>query len=260
MLSLESIRQSYPENLHAFGSFLLREYLQHVILEIVYEGPHASQLIFLGGTNLRIIHGNQRFSEDLDFDHFDLSPTAFEEVAANITQQLQARGFQAEIKLVMRGAWHCHIKFPAMLYQQGLSGHIEEKILIQLDTEAHGYSYSPDQPLINRLGTFFQPLVTPMPILLSQKCYAILNRKRNKGRDFYDVVFLLSKNVIPDYSYLEMKVNHNSPESLREALLNHCSTLDMHQMAEDVQPFLFHPAEVKKVKLFTEVIKGADLG
>jgi hypothetical protein len=36
-------------------------------------------------------------------------------------------------------------------------------------------------------------------ILLAQKFYAIIKRKRSKGRDFFDVVFLLSKGVRPDY-------------------------------------------------------------
>ena len=67
MLELNEIKRFYPESLHSFDSFLLKEYLQYKILEIIFSGQFANKLCFIGGTNLRIIHENQRFSEDLDF-------------------------------------------------------------------------------------------------------------------------------------------------------------------------------------------------
>ena len=70
MLSYNSIQSAYPISLHSKGRFIIREYLQYKLLEIIYTSIFATKLIFLGGTNLRIVHGNQRFSEDLDFDIF----------------------------------------------------------------------------------------------------------------------------------------------------------------------------------------------
>lgn len=71
MLNLEEILQAYPESLRTFKRFLLREYLQYKILEIVFgASKYANQLCFLGGTCLRIVHNTSRFSEDLDFDNF----------------------------------------------------------------------------------------------------------------------------------------------------------------------------------------------
>ena len=69
MLNIREIEKYYPAHLHSFKRFMLREYLQYKILEIIFDGPYADRLIFLGGTCLRIVHGNQRFSEDLDFDN-----------------------------------------------------------------------------------------------------------------------------------------------------------------------------------------------
>lgn len=54
MLDIHQIEQYYPENLRGFRRFILREYLQYKILEIVFNGPHANKLVFLGGTCLRI--------------------------------------------------------------------------------------------------------------------------------------------------------------------------------------------------------------
>ena len=50
MLSLQEIQTAYPEALKNKGRFILREYLQYKILEIIYNSEFASQLIFLGGT------------------------------------------------------------------------------------------------------------------------------------------------------------------------------------------------------------------
>jgi predicted nucleotidyltransferase component of viral defense system len=73
MLSLDQIKEYYPENLKGFERFMLREYLQYKILEVLFDSKYANKFVFIGGTALRIVHNNERFSEDLDFDNFDVS-------------------------------------------------------------------------------------------------------------------------------------------------------------------------------------------
>ena len=62
MLPLSEIEKNYPDNLKAYKPFILREYLQHKILQIIFDSDYAAHLSFLGGTCLRIVHGNTRFS------------------------------------------------------------------------------------------------------------------------------------------------------------------------------------------------------
>jgi len=254
MLPLNEITSFYPQELQRYPRFLLREYLQCKILEIIYESDFAQDLTFLGGTCLRIIHGNRRFSEDLDFDNKGLEETGFEAVASQIQIQLERVGYSVELKTVMRGAWHCHIRFPGLLFEEGLSGYQEEKILIQLDTEPQHYEYQSERFILNRFEVFTTLLTTPLPLLLSQKLYAIINRFRNKGRDFYDTVFLLSKDIRPDYGYLDVKLGITSPEQLKDRLLEKCQSLNMDEMAKDVEPFLFDSGDRKKVTHFVEVV------
>ncbi len=45
----------------------LRQFLQIVLLKILHESANGASLAFTGGTALRLLHGLQRFSEDLDF-------------------------------------------------------------------------------------------------------------------------------------------------------------------------------------------------
>lgn len=259
MLSLKQIKNYYPEQLHGFNRFILREYLQYKILEIVFESEYANKLSFLGGTCLRIVHESSRFSEELDFDNFNLSTADFGMVTSIVKRELERLGYSIEMRNVEKGAFHCYIRFPEILYNEGLSGHKEEKILIQLDTESHHFEYKPDQTLLNRFDVFTQINSTPKSLLLAQKFYAVINRKRNKGWDFFDIVFLLGQGVIPNYNYLKFKIEVNEAEELRKVIIEKCSTINMQEMASDVKPFLFNPKDEKKIKLFPEYMKQAKL-
>jgi predicted nucleotidyltransferase component of viral defense system len=258
MMSLAEIRQFYPENLHSKSAFLLREYLQCKILELLFESPYAAKFAFLGGTCLRIVHGSQRFSEDLDFDNFALSETDFGAVSELILKGLERQGFRVEMRNVLRGAYHCYIRFPGLLFETGLSEHREARVLINLDTEPQGFVFEPNLFYLNRFDVFTGIRTTPLDILLSQKFYAITNRRQPKGRDFFDAVFLLAR-TSPNYAFLQARLQISTPTALKEHLLSICEKLDFQMLAADVQPFLFDPLEVRRVLAFPQIIRDASL-
>lgn len=259
MLSLEEIKPYYPESLQIYERFIIREYLQYKILEIIFETPYENKLSFLGGTCLRIVHGNSRFSEDLDFDNFNLSMDDFEGITKIVKTELGRLGYEVEMRNVKKGAYHCYIRFPELLYKEGLTNHKEEKILIQLDTESHEFDYKPDQPILSKFDVFTQINATPKDLLLAQKFYAVVNRTRNKGRDFFDIIFLLGQGHVPNYEYLHAKTGVQTPDELRQRIIDKCSELDMKAMAIDVKPFLFNPKDEKKVLLFSKYMEQAKL-
>jgi len=259
MLSLQNIKSYYPNQLWGFERFILREYLQYKILEIIYDSQFASSLIFMGGTALRIIYNNNRFSEDLDFDNKNIKETDFDLITDFIQKKLVLQGFDVQMRNIYKGAYHCHIKFPGLLKKIGLSGYNSEKVLIRLDTEPQYFAYKPDWKLINKFDVFTEIATTPQDILLSQKIYAVINRPRNKGRDFYDIVFLLGQNIKPNYSYLEQKINVSNPTELKKRINKKLSSLTMMEMAQDVNPFLFYSKDEKKVLLFERYINSVDL-
>ena len=94
MLSLKNIEQYYPENERPFKRNILREYLQYKILEIIFNSPYANEVVFLGGTALRIVYNNSRFSEDLDFDNFKLNEEQFADLANEIKKGLETPGLR----------------------------------------------------------------------------------------------------------------------------------------------------------------------
>ena len=254
MLNLSQIQQAYPQYLHVNSSFLLREYLQYKILALLFSSQYASKFVFLGGTCLRIVHENNRFSEDLDFDNFNLSPEDFEKVAAVIQIGLESEGLEIEMQQVYRGAFHCYIKFPNLLYQTGLSGHQNAKILIQLDTEPQNFDYTPQNYLLNKFDVFSNIRTTPLDLLLAQKITAFVKRKQPKGRDIFDITFLCPKTK-PNYDYLFERLSVNNPNELKELLFNRLNSLNLNQLATDVSPFLFNPNDIQRIHLFPQFVE-----
>ena len=257
MLSLKQIEQYYPESLRAFKKNLLREYLQYKILEIIFNSKLSNKLSFLGGTALRILHGNQRFSEDLDFDNFVLKQNEFSSLMKEIKIKLQKEGYLPEIRNTFKDAYRCYIKIPQILFDNQISDLPEEKIMIQVDTAPHNFDYESDKMILNKFEVFTQINFVPLDVLLSQKIYTVLNRKRAKGRDYFDVIFLLQKTK-PNYEYLEKKVFIQNKEELRKKLISNVEKVDLNALAKDVKPFLFNPSDNKKVKLFGEYIKQTE--
>ena len=259
MLTLTQIEQQYPTNLRSFKRGILREYLQYKILEIVFASEYARKLSFLGGTALRIIYGNTRFSEDLDFDNFDLSGIEFDGLSDKVRGGLEAQGLKVQIDAVSKGAYRCRVRLPDILFINELSPHQEEKILIQIDSEAQGFEYHPDKKILNKFDVFSEISVTPVDILLSQKIYAALNRKRAKGRDYYDIVFLCALTK-PNYAYLKLKLGVSDAETLRKKIIEEIKGLDFKELGQEVKPFLFNPDDIRKIDLFPEFIAQAPLG
>ena len=251
MLDFQQIKDQYPENLQRFERAILREYLQYKVLQAVFDSNYASKLAFLGGTALRIVYKNNRFSEDIDLDNFGLSWTEFEEVISRVKRFMTLDGFEVEIRNEAKGAYRCYLKFPALLYEQGLSPLQEENILIQVDTTAQGYAYKPEIILINKFDVFAEIRVTPLNILLSQKIYTAVNRKRPKGRDFYDITYLSSRTK-PDMGFLNQKLGVDTAESLRKEISARITAYDFKNLSDDVSPFLINLEDIKRVEKFRE--------
>src|SRR5665647_2695599 len=116
MLSINEIKKYYPANLIGFDRGILREYLQYKILDIIFKQEISSKLVFLGGTAIKICYGSSRFSEDLDFDNFGLTPDEFTSLSVIIKKELELEGYAVEMRNVFKGAFHClsliHISEP----------------------------------------------------------------------------------------------------------------------------------------------------
>ena len=127
--------------------------------------------------------------------------------------------------------------------------------MIQVDTAPHNFDYTTEIKILNKFWLVFPINTTPLDIIASQKIWAIFNRKRLKWRDFYDLVFLLSKTDI-NLDYLRFKLNINTKNELKEKLLNFCEKLNFDELVKDVEIFLFDESWKNNIKYFKEIIQN----
>lgn len=241
--------------LRSFKRNLLREYLQYKILEIIFDSKYGEKLSFMGGTAIRIIHSNTRFSEDLDFDNLALREKDFRQMVKLIQKKLELEGYVVEIKNIFRGAYRSYIRIPNVLFDNRLSKHKKEKLLIQIDAEPQEFKYRQSKVIISKFDLFLQINVVPVDILLAQKIYAIFKRKRAMGRDFYDTVSLSGKTKV-NLNYLKSKLKIKDTTDLKRRLLLKCKKFDFKHLAQDTEPFLFTPSDAKKVLFFHDYMKN----
>ncbi len=251
MLTLDQISGQFPLTLRQRNPRgMLVEYLQYELLDSLFKSPAAAALSFIGGTAIRILHHSERFSEDLDFGNFALSFEQFEALLKAACRDMEYKGFLIEYRMVQRGSYHCHIRFPEVLQRSGLSPLTGQKILIRVDSETKARMYEPDMVFLNKFGLYRRILAAPASILLAQKLMAILYRKREMGRDIYDVSFLMGLGL-PSFDYIQKTVGLNEVEFVR-ALDQRIETLDLSTLARDVEPFLFTPEQKERVTTFRD--------
>jgi predicted nucleotidyltransferase component of viral defense system len=232
---------------------ILVEYLQYEILDSIFKQKGSEKLSFIGGTAIRLVYGSSRFSEDLDFDNFGLSFSEFGEMLNGVMTDMENKGFLLEFKMIEKGAYHCYIKFPEILKINGLPNQPDEKILVRIDAVHKKRIFEPRQYLLVGFDVYRRILANPIDIILSQKLITIIQRKREKGRDFYDASFLLGL-TDPNYEYLEKEYGMNKSQFL-DKLKERMGNLDFKELVKDVLPFLIKSDDQERILSFKEFIE-----
>lgn len=258
MIEIDQIKGYFPAELRTnttFQKYMLKEYIQLMILDFLSTSPYIQKVVFIGGTNLRLVKGIDRFSEDLDFDSKNFSQDDFTKMTDDILAFLRRSGLRAETRDKANDklkAFRRNLYFPELLFELSLSGYREERFLIKVESQDQEYEYKPHIVNIKRAGFFFPFSVPPDSILCAMKLSALLTRQ--KGRDFYDAMFLLGQTE-PDYEYLATKRDIHNKEELKEALFNTIENTDLKKKYRDFEHLLFNKANAEKVLRFSEFVK-----
>jgi predicted nucleotidyltransferase component of viral defense system len=111
---------------------LVKEFLQDILLYIIYNNKETSSLVFYGGSSLRNIYGLERFSEDLDFENplnidVNILPPIVEEYFNSIDfDRVECKTQRSE------NVFRNTVKFE-IANEIGLSGHKNEKIHVKIE-------------------------------------------------------------------------------------------------------------------------------
>jgi predicted nucleotidyltransferase component of viral defense system len=185
----------------------LHEILQEVCLLGLWRSKFFEHAAFYGGTALRILHGIERFSEDLDFSllkankNFSLEPY-FE----GLTSELASFGFDVEIehhqKQKQSAIESAFLKANTLtnLIVLGYRGTHHRSALLKIKLEIDR-----DPPPLFQTNSEVVLLPTPFSVrtyvpsdLFAGKMHALLFRKwgtRVKGRDWFDFIWFVSRGI-----------------------------------------------------------------
>ena len=228
---------------------------QQIILAGLYNGGFFNEAAFYGGTCLRIFHGLQRFSEDMDFSL--LAPNEdfdFTKYFQPIIDQFALVDRNVEIKKKDKKNFgkveSAFLKDNTDVYDITFQTEKSIKITIEVDTQPP-MSFHTEQKL-QLLPESFMTRCFTLPCLYAGKMHALVYRawkKRVKGRDWYDLEWYVRHNVPLNFTHIhERALQFNNEditkESFLEKLNEHLATTDINQVKADVLPFIRNPKEM----------------
>lgn len=229
---------------------------QQIILAGLYNGGFFNEAAFYGGTCLRIFHGLQRFSEDMDFsllapsDKFD-----FTKYFQPVIDQFAIIGCEVEIKKKDKKNFgkveSAFLKDNTDVYDIMFQTERSVKIKIEVDTQPP-LKFNTEQKLVLLPQSFMTRCFT-LPDLFAGKMHALVYRawkNRVKGRDWYDFEWYVRKGVSLDFTHLhERALQFNdediTKESFLEKLNERLATADINQVKSDVLPFIRNQKELE---------------
>lgn len=257
MIDLNLIRSYFPAAVRdnaAFDKHILKEYIQLMILDFMVSTDYSDKLCFIGGTNLRLVYGIDRFSEDLDFDCRNMDKEEFMAMTDGILAFLKRNDFNVETRdreNPRLTAFRRNFYFPGLLFEMNLTWHRDERFLVKIEAQDQGVSYVPQVADVKGCGFFFPIQIPPESVLCSMKLAALLSR--GKGRDFYDAMFLLSRTE-PDYSFLKKRAGIGSKAEFKSTVAGMLEKTDLKNKSRDFEHLLFNSANSSKILRFGEFV------
>ena len=78
---------------------------------------------------------------------------------------------------------------------------------------------------------------------------------RAKGRDFYDLMFLLSQSK-PDYDFLQKRCKITNLQGFKNATAKLLQTVDLNKKQKDFEHLLFNKANSAKILRFSDFVNS----
>jgi len=263
----------------------IKEIIQEIALAGLYRGGFFQKAAFYGGTCLRIFHGLNRFSEDLDFALLNKDPSfQLDEYFPSLKKEFLSYGLEINVEpkkkdestevksaflkgntlILMMSFFPQSEDAKSVIYTQKI------KIKIKIDT---------DNPSGGQTEYKYKMLPAPYEVqifdeatLFAGKIHTVLCREYKhhvKGRDYYDYLFYIGKGAKINLAYLENKLKNTGKiasdavltlEIVKEMLKEKFSTVDYESAKEDVSHFISdkQSLDLWKADLFISTLDDLD--
>lgn len=248
---IEQMLKNYEQKPLFNKKNVIKEIMQEMVLCGLARANFFKIAAFYGGTALRIFYGLDRFSEDLDFSlksrgsEFDLTtyfPILEKEIESfglqvEITEKVKSASSQVQSAFLKGNTKeHMLLFYP----NQSIANiHFQEKIRIKFEVDTNPPDYAHYEHQYRLLPSPYEILLYDSPSLFAGKIHAVLCRSwkhRVKGRDLYDYIFLLSRNIPVNFNHLKARLIQSGYlqseekfelEDLMQSLMDHFDTIDI---------------------------------
>lgn len=280
---IEQMMRAYaPETLEDRKN-AMKEVMQEIALCGLSRAAFFEKAVFYGGTALRIFHGLDRFSEDLDFSLRDSDPDfSLQEFLPVLEREVQSFGLNMSVQsrqklgntdiktAFMKGDAREHLLrfFPdADLITGTPAG---ERVQIKLEIDVNPPLFAGFEHTYRLVPLPYAIALYDKPSLFAGKIHAVLCRawkNRVKGRDLYDYVYFLSRNIPYNLAHLRerlirsdvvMSDQNITDDDVKELLRKKFLSLDYKQARDDVLPFIRNPAmlDIWSADFFTHITQN----
>jgi predicted nucleotidyltransferase component of viral defense system len=264
----------------------LREILQQLALLGLWRSKFFERAAFYGGSALRILHGMDRYSEDLDFSL--LAPTqdfSLGTYGSSLERELASFGFEVTFeprdksqKSPIESAFIKTNTLKQMVFIEadrrllhGLQSDQKLKIRLEVDVDPPGGFETETRPILQPVP--FAVRAYSLPDLFAGKMHALLCRRwrnRVKGRDWYDFVWYVANYPRMHLSHLEQRMRQSgdytskdplSPDVFRGMLRQAVQKVDIDRAREEVLPFVLdrRSVEIWSVDFLISLVEKVEL-
>lgn len=235
----------------------LKEELQYYVLNFICHHTEYKSWIMYGGSALRIIHGLDRMSVDLDFE---ISHAVTEEFLEELKKEIEKHflntygagtDFMTAKITTDRGLL---LKFH--VGEELSFGHSSKQVHVKIDLNHFVASETvTERRPINRDQLSFVIITYNMSALMASKLAAIFLRGtrgvgeavyQEKGRDIYDLLWYMGKKVVPDFDYLTAKgIDVKDPRALFDKLTLQMNKVSDKNLEQDLEPLFVNKTFIK---------------
>ena len=241
----------------------IKEIIQEIALAGLSRGGFFNKAAFYGGTCLRIFHGLDRFSEDLDFalvnknsnfkldDYFPALQKEFSSYGLEINIETKKKDINSDIQSAF-------LKGNTLMFMMSFFPKSEDakkvvsnqKIKIKFEVDVDNPCGGVTEFKYRMLPAPYEVQVFDEATLFAGKIHAVLCRDYKshvKGRDFYDYLFYIGKGAKFNLKYLENKLKSTGKidegssltlENVKEMLRLRFLEVDYKSAKEDVVNFI----------------------